>query len=90
METKEINICTHTHTQMGTKTISIMDDVYKTLVTLKEENESFSDELRRILRKEGDIMKLAGGWKDITKKDAKKIEKTMEELRRGSRLKELK
>ena len=36
---------------MGTKTISIMDDVYGILVDNKLEEESFSEELRRILSK---------------------------------------
>ena len=36
---------------MATKTISIMDDVYRMLVDNKLEEESFSDELRRILSK---------------------------------------
>ena len=36
---------------MATKTISIMDDVYGMLVDNKLEDESFSDELRRILSK---------------------------------------
>jgi len=36
---------------MATKTISIMDDVYGMLVDNKLEEESFSEELRRILSK---------------------------------------
>jgi len=37
---------------MGTKTISIMDDVYDLLLKHKSQNESFSDEIRRILSAE--------------------------------------
>lgn len=33
---------------MGTKTLTIMDDVYELLVRNKLENESFSEEIRRI------------------------------------------
>ena len=36
---------------MGTKTISIMDDVYKLLVRYKKPDESFSEELRRLVPK---------------------------------------
>ena len=36
---------------MATKTLTIMEDVYDLLVANKRENESFSDELRRILSK---------------------------------------
>jgi predicted CopG family antitoxin len=42
---------TYTYTDMGTKTISIMDDVYDLLKENKFEDESFSDELRRIITK---------------------------------------
>ena len=44
-------MCTHTHLCMGTKTISIMDDVYELLITNKVGNESFSEEIRRVFSK---------------------------------------
>jgi predicted CopG family antitoxin len=37
---------------MGTKTISIRDDVYRLLKESKRENESFSDVIERLLKKE--------------------------------------
>ena len=62
-------------TQMGTKTISIMDDVYKLLLRNKMRSESFSDVIRRNLKKKRDIMEFAGAlmgnaneWGDIKKK----------------------
>tara|TARA_Y100000310_G_scaffold345846_1_gene471132 strand:+ start:26111 stop:26344 length:234 start_codon:yes stop_codon:yes gene_type:complete len=36
---------------MATKTLTIMEDVYQLLVDNKQKEESFSDELRRILSK---------------------------------------
>jgi len=47
---------------MGTKTISIMDDVYELLARNKLEDESFSDEIRRVFqnRKTGDLKKYFG------------------------------
>ena len=41
---------------MGTKTITIMDDVYELLARNKRKDESFSEELRRIVPKKGNIM----------------------------------
>jgi len=55
-------MCTHTQTNMGTKTISIMDDVYEMLFQSKAKEESFSDEIRRIMahKKTGDLRKYFG------------------------------
>ncbi len=49
---------------MGTKTLSITDDVYKRLKRLKLEGESFSDTIRRLTDR-GTISEFAGLWKDI-------------------------
>lgn len=47
---------------MGTKTISIMNDVYEMLLRNKAKEESFSDEIRRVLthKKSGDLKKYFG------------------------------
>ncbi len=73
---------------MTTKTISIMDDVYERIKTLKAPGESFSDILRRITSKV-DIMEFAGSWKDITDEELKKIESKLSDMRKGNRLKEM-
>lgn len=62
---------------MGTKTISIMDDVYKSLLKHKKNSESFSDELRRILESKGDIMGVAGAWSDISENEAEYMKNTI-------------
>ena len=46
-------MCVHIRRDMATKTISIMEDVYEMLTANKLENESFSEEIRRILSKKG-------------------------------------
>ena len=79
-------MCTHTQI-MATKTISIMDDVYERIKTMKTSKESFSDTLRRLTNK-GSILEFAGAWKDITEEEAKKIEGKILRLRKGTRLKE--
>jgi len=59
---------------MGTKTISIMDDVYDKLIALKTPGESFSEQLRKLTSAKSELMNLAGSWK-ITEKEANKIKK---------------
>ena len=84
MRTKVLNVCAYTHTQMGTKTISIMDDVYELLARNKKAKESFSDELRRILPKKRSIMGFAGAWKDMSDEEAERMKKTIMDYRRNS------
>ena len=69
---------------MGTKTITIMDDVYERLVSNKRNDESFSEELRRIVPKKGNIMECAGLWADMSDKDAEDMKTAIKQLRRDS------
>lgn len=72
---------------MGTKTISITEDVYGELVKLKRPEESFSDELRRLASSKGRISECAGLWaKWMSKEEMADIEKNIEERRKASRL----
>ena len=79
---KLLNTCTHTHTliKMGTKTITIMNDVYELLARNKRKDESFSEELRRIVPKKGNIMECAGLWADMSDKDAEDMKKTIDDF----------
>ena len=74
---------------MGTKTISIMDDVYERLIALKRSNESFSDEIRRLTDTGGDIMDVAGAWKNISNGNAKKLEEAISRKQKSTRMKEI-
>lgn len=69
---------------MGTKTISIMDDVYGMLKANKLENESFSDEIRRILtkRKRNDLSEFFG---IISDKEGKEMLEIVRKRRAMSR-----
>ncbi len=69
---------------MGTKTITIMDDVYELLARNKRKDESFSDELRRIVPKKGNIMECAGLWADMSDKEAEDMKNAIKQLRRDS------
>jgi len=47
-----VYICAYIHRCMASKTISIRDDVYKLLKDAKREEESFSDAIERLLKKD--------------------------------------
>lgn len=75
---------------MGTKTICIMQDVYVRLKAAKAPKESFSQELRRLLKTKGDIMELAGAWSDMKDAEWNEIEEHLYKKRLDtSRSKEL-
>lgn len=67
-------MCTHTHTHMTTKNISIMEDAYRILLQRKRAQESFSDVIRREFSKKGKISDHAGIWADMTDEDQAKME----------------
>lgn len=69
---------------MGTKNISIMDDVYNKLSARKGAHESFSDVIRRSLEGKKDIMEFAGVWKNMDEKVFEDLKKNIEELRKKS------
>ena len=75
---------------MGTKTISIKDEVYERLLAFKAPGESFSDELMRLTTTNTSIMDLAGAWSDIPKAEIEKMKKDITAGREDrSRLEEL-
>lgn len=79
----------YTYVDMGTKTISIMDDAYDLLIGMKMPGESFSDEIRRLTKTKSSVMDFAGAWKDISDKEAEKMKKTITEMRKSSRIDEV-
>ncbi len=64
---------------MGTKTISIRDEVYTLLKNLKQEEESFSDVIKKLVKKrKSNLSDFFGGLKDSEvmseiENDSKKI-----------------
>ncbi len=69
---------------MGTKTISIRDDVYDILKNLKKEDESFSDVIEKLAeKKKSDIREYFGALKDSRVLD--EIEKDCKEIRKSAR-----
>ena len=58
---------------MTTKTITIKEEVYHKLVALKTAEESFSDEIERILERKRDIMDFWGVWKDMSEEETMQL-----------------
>ena len=76
---------------MGTKNISIMDDTYELLLKRKNKGESFSDVIRReVGYRKVDIMQFAGAWSNITDQEAENMKKTIYQMRKGTRISEIK
>lgn len=69
---------------MGTKNISIMDDVYRILVRNRMGGESFSEVIRRNFSRKKDIMEFAGAWKDMREEEAEEMKEKIRELRKKS------
>ena len=79
---KLLNTHTCTRTLMGTKTLTIMDDAYELLVRQKKPNESFSEEIRRIVPKKRNLMEFAGSWSKMSDKEVKEMKKEIKNLRK--------
>lgn len=77
-------MCMCTRTCMATKTITIMDDAYNLLLSRKNNNESFSEVIRKMAGKKGDIMRLAGAWKHLTSEEVEKRKSDIRKLRKES------
>lgn len=69
---------------MGTKTLSVTEDVYETLKRMKLEGESFSDTIRRLARR-GTLTECAGLWSGMPEEEFEKIMASISELRAGRR-----
>ncbi len=71
---------------MGTKTISIMDDVYELLKASKAPEESFSDQIRRLAKTKGSILEFAGAWSDMSEEEISAIKAKIEQGRKANRV----
>jgi len=66
---------------MTTKTLTIMKDAYNLLLDNKLENESFSEEIRRILSKKS--KKLSDFFGVLSKETGNSMMKDLERIRKG-------
>jgi len=58
---KILNICLNINTNMGFKTLTIKESVYKKLLLMKEKNESFSDLFERLSNSNIEVLKKLRG-----------------------------
>ena len=82
LEQKYLNIHVRVHGSMATKTLTIMDDVYDKLKTLKRPEESFSDELRRLVPSKGSLLDVVGLWKDVDEAEANRMKREIKKARK--------
>lgn len=68
---------------MPVKTISLSEDAYVALASLKREGESFSHVVRRLARKGRALLDFAGAWRDFPKE---KMDRYLAFLETGDRL----
>jgi predicted CopG family antitoxin len=76
---KDIETAKTMHMHMDTqdtmaKNIAVADDVYEMLTKAKQEDESFSDVIRRWRRSKGSLLDFYGMWADIPEKEWKEME----------------
>ncbi|MFV2016669.1 MAG: antitoxin VapB family protein, partial [Candidatus Heimdallarchaeota archaeon] len=70
---QNLNICVHVCLYVATKTITIKEEVYRTLIALKKENESFSDLLARLATRSNTLELLRNMSGSIKFGDTKKV-----------------
>ena len=61
-----------------------MEDAYEILLRNKAKSESFSQLIRRTMKRKKDIMEFAGAWKDLTGKEAGEMKSNITKLRKRS------
>ena len=61
-----------------------MEDAYEILSRNKAKNESFSQVIRRTMKRKKDIMEFAGAWKNISDEEAEKMKSNILKLRKNS------
>jgi predicted CopG family antitoxin len=65
---------------MGFKTLTISEEAYRKLAKLKAKGESFTDTILKLTEGRGDILRHAGGWKEMTHQEANDLEELLRKM----------
>jgi len=68
---------------MASKTIAVTEDVYTLLKRERHRGESFSDVIRRLVRRRGKLSDCAGLWADIPSEEIEEMKRVIAEVRDG-------
>jgi predicted CopG family antitoxin len=74
--------------KMGSKTISVTEDVYNLLCKMKLPGESFGDTIRRLCKPKTttglrEWMESSKGWSDLSKEEVDILEKAIDSVRKS-------
>lgn len=70
---------------MGTKTIALDEKSYNSLSSLKKNDESFSDLVKRLTRPIKPLASFSGAWKDMPSKMKADIKSLVDEIKNRDR-----
>jgi predicted CopG family antitoxin len=62
---------------MGFKTLTISEEAYKKLVSLKGRGESFTETILKLTEGQGNILRHAGGWREMTEEETRDLEELL-------------
>lgn len=65
---------------MGFKTLTISEEAYRKLARLKARGDSFTDIILKLAEGRGDILRHAGGWKEMTDEEARELEELLNRM----------
>jgi len=65
---------------MGFKTLTISEEAYRKLAKLKAKGESFTDTILKLTEGQGDILRHAGGWKEMSDQEANELEELLRKM----------
>lgn len=65
---------------MGLKTLTISREAYRKLAKLKVRGETYTDVILRLTEGQRDILRHAGGWKDMIDREARELEELLKKM----------
>jgi predicted CopG family antitoxin len=65
---------------MGFKTLTISEEAYRKLQRLKTKGESFTDTILKLTEGQGNILRHAGAWKEMSDQEARELDEVLKNL----------